>query len=92
MCIAKVAWDKPLKGDYLKQYNKLISMLGDLMEIQLKHSLIAKGEKDSKVEVHVFSDASEHSYATIIYLRIVYESGDVKIHFLTSKAKVSPIK
>ena len=92
LCVAKVAWDEPLEGDYLKQYNHLISQFRDLKEIQLKRSLFAKGEKVSKVELHAFSDASEHSYATVIYLMIVYESGDIKIHFMTSKAKVSPIK
>ena len=87
-----MAWDEPLEGDYLKQYKDLISRMGDLKEIQLKRSLFAKGEKVSKIELHAFSDASERSYATVIYLRIVYESGDIKIHFVTSKAKVSPIK
>ena len=92
LCVAKVAWDEPLEGDYLKQYKDLISRMGDLKEIQLKSGLFAKGEKVSKIELHAFSDASECSYAAVIYLRIVYESGDIKIHFVASKAKVSPIK
>ena len=92
LCVAKVSWDEPLEGDYLKQYKDLVSQLGDLKEIQFKRGLFAKGEKVSKIELHAYSDASERSYAAVIYLRIVYESGDIKIHFVTSKAKVSPIK
>ena len=86
LCVAKVAWDEPLEGDYLKQYKDLISRMGDLKEIQLKSGLFPKGEKVSKIELHAFSDASECSYAAVIYLRIVYESGDIKIHFVASKA------
>ena len=70
LCIAKVAWDEPLEGDYLKQYNHLISQFGDLKDIQLKRSLFAKGEKVSKVEVHVFSDTSERSFR-VIHLELV---------------------
>ena len=54
LCVAKVAWYEPLEGDYLKQYNDLITQLGDLKEIKLKRSLFAKGQKVSKVELHAF--------------------------------------
>ena len=92
LCVAKVAWDEPLTGEYLKRYTNLISQLGALNEIQIKRSFFDKDQKVSKVELHAFSDASERSYATVVYLRIVYESGDIKLHFVASKAKISPIK
>ena len=49
LCIAKVAWDEPLEGDYLKLYNHLISQFGDLKEIQLKRSLFAKCERSPRL-------------------------------------------
>ena len=49
-------------------------------------------KKVAKVEVHGFSDASERAYASVVYLRIEYESGEVGVKFIASKSKVAPIK
>ena len=43
-------------------------------------------------ELHRFSDASEHAYAAVIYLRTVCVDGAVSINLIASKTKVSPIK
>ena len=46
----------------------------------------------SEVQIHSFSDASEKAYATVVCLRTIYKSGEVAVKFLTSKAKVVPLK
>ena len=70
----------------------MISQLGTLSEIQIKRSFFDTDQKVAKVEIHAFSDVSKRSYTTVVYLRIIYESGDFKLHFVASKAKISPIK
>ena len=41
--------------------------------------------------LHVFSNASEDAYATVIYERNVYEDGSVSVSFVTSKSKVASL-
>eukprot|EP00112_Aurelia_sp_Birch-Aquarium-sp1_P002090 Seg1227.8 transcript_id=Seg1227.8/GoldUCD/mRNA.D3Y31 product="hypothetical protein" protein_id=Seg1227.8/GoldUCD/D3Y31 len=43
-----------------------------------------------KVEIHDFSD--EKAYATVVYLRIEYVTGEIEVKFVASKSKVAPIK
>ena len=58
----------------------------------IPRSLFIKGKVVSSVEIHAFSDASERAYATVVYMRILYESGEVDVQFIAAKAKVSPLK
>lgn len=46
----------------------------------------------STLELHGFCDASELSYAAVIYARVVNPDGSIKITMLTSKTRVAPIK
>ena len=44
------------------------------------------------MELHGFSDASEIAFATSVYLRVEYESGNISTRVISSKSKVAPIK
>ena len=92
LCIAKVPWDEPLLGDNLKRYDTLMSDISGIKGIKLPRSFAKLGQRVKAVEIHAFSDASERGYASVVYLRVLYETGEVEIHFVSSKAKVSPIK
>ena len=56
----------------------------------MSQCLFDKGKKVHKVELHEFADASEKAYAAIVYLRVVYETGETNIAFVVAKAKVCP--
>ena len=91
LCTEKVSWDEILQGQVRKRYDELIAGLQTLKGICIPRSLFAQGKKVSEIQLHAFSDASEAAYATVIYMRIMYESGEVDVKFVTSKAKVTPI-
>ena len=40
---------------------------------------------------HVFSDAIEDAYVTVMYERNVYEDRSVSVSFIASKSKVAPL-
>ena len=44
------------------------------------------------IQLHGFSDASEHAYATVVYLRFIYEDGTIVSRLVASKTRVSPVK
>ena len=45
-----------------------------------------------KCQLHVFGDASENAFGVVAYLRFELEDGTVHCSFVTSKARVAPIK
>ena len=45
-----------------------------------------------KTELHAFSDASNKAYAAVIYMRSIYENGQVLVRFVASKTKIAPVK
>ncbi|GFW04258.1 integrase catalytic domain-containing protein [Trichonephila clavipes] len=42
--------------------------------------------------MHGFSDASEHAYAAVVYIKCFNESGQSRTRLLCSKSKVAPLK
>ena len=92
LCINKCSWDDELKGTDRKTYNGLIKALETFPKIQVPRYPFLRNKTVSRVEIHGFSDASEMAYATIVYLRVIYESGEITTKFIASKYKVVPIK
>ena len=92
LCLEKIGWDEELSGKNREQYDTLLSKFKDLDDIQVERFIFVKDKSISKVELHAFSDASESAFATVVYLRVMYESGEVSVRFLASKAKVAPLK
>ena len=91
LCVEKWGWDEELTGEQRKKYDHFVSEISRVDGIHMPRCLFDKGKKVSKFELHGFSDASEMAYASIVYLRVVYETGEVSIKFVAPKAKVCPI-
>ncbi len=92
LCINKLGWDEELQGEYRKTYDNLLSELRNFDNVNISRCFFQQGKNVEHVEIHGFSDASERAYASVVYLRVVYESGEVEVKFVASKSKVAPIK
>ena len=92
LCFSKLSWDDELEGDTRTHYDKLLHDMNFLQEASIPRSLFLKDKGVSSIQIHAFSDASEIAYATVVYLRILYDSGEVDVQFMAAKAKVSPLK
>ena len=90
MCLSKLSWDEELQGDTRVHYDKRLHDMDFLQGAYIPRSLFVKGNGVSSVQIHAFSDASEKAYATVAYLRILYDSGEVDVQLIAAKAKVSP--
>ena len=87
----KINWDDTLTGPNHAQYMKSINDMRKVQKAFINRYLFRKDGEVELVEIHGFSDASERAYAAVVYLRVLYESGEVEVNFISSKAKVSPI-
>ena len=92
LCYTKIGWDQELDGPERKKFDQLILELEGLEDIQVDRCLFQKGKKVEKLELHGFSDASEKAHGCVVYLRIVYDTGEIEVRFLAAKSKVNPIK
>ena len=92
LCIKKVGWDQELLGPDRKKFDHFISELEGLESIKIDRCFFQKGKTVEKIEIHGFSDASERAHGSVVYLRIVYETGEIDVRFIAAKSKVNPIK
>ena len=92
LCVEKVGWNKEPKGKNKEQHEASLSIFKEIDGIQIERQPFDKGKEISRVEIHAFSDASENTFATVVYLRVVYEMEELSISLLASEAKVNPLK
>ena len=88
----KIDWDEPLPPMIHDAWLQWRSELKSLSGKHIPRYYFPKGAHIIAVELHGFSDASEHAYAGVVYLRMVDSNGSVHISIVTSKTKVAPIK
>jgi hypothetical protein len=92
ICQEKKDWDEPLNGDLLKEWNTIVNELPSLNAIRISRCYFLLHIRPVKTELHAFSDASNKAYAAVIYMRSIYENGQVLVRFVASKTKIAPVK
>jgi len=92
LCVNKVSRDDELQGDYCERYFQSLKQIEELHCIKISRCFFKKGRPVKSIEIHSFSDASEKAHACVVHLRICHESGETEVRFVTSKAKMNPIK
>ena len=91
LAVEKIPWDRELKGEFLKRYLDLLSQLGKLTNISFPRCYF-KEKEILNIQLHGFSDASDVAFASVVYIRIEYSDGEVVVRFVSSKARVTPLK
>ena len=88
----RIDWDDtvplPIHNDWLQWRTELHRLSGK----SIPRCYFDKSTQIISFELHGFSDASEHAYAAIVYLRMIDLLGNVQVSLVTSKTKVAPIK
>ncbi|XP_055633093.1 uncharacterized protein LOC129773505 [Toxorhynchites rutilus septentrionalis] len=83
-------WDCELPADIKNQWNTFYMQLDRLNEFRIERQVLLPDA--TSIEMHIFSDASEHAYGACVYLRTANSLGEIKVALLTSRSKVSPLK
>ncbi|XP_063636012.1 uncharacterized protein LOC134806617 [Cydia splendana] len=88
--IEKSSWDQEVSQEIKEMWLSFVNTLPLLNYLMVPRWVIA--DNSVSHEIHVFSDASERAYGACLYIRSIDRSGQVKVHLLTSKSKIVPIK
>ncbi|CAH2039956.1 unnamed protein product, partial [Iphiclides podalirius] len=83
-------WDNELPTNLLSEWLEYRRELTNVKDISIPRWLCST--KESKLELHAFSDASSVAYAAAVYLRVVDENKQIHVRLVTAKTKVAPIE
>ncbi|XP_055712962.1 uncharacterized protein LOC129807608 [Phlebotomus papatasi] len=84
-------WDQQLPAELCQQWKAWVAQLIHLSDVEIPRCYAPLEYRQGRVELHIFTDASEDAYAAVAYFRFV---NCMKIHvsLVTAKAKVAPLK
>jgi len=91
LCVTKSHWD-PLPSEQAQKWSKLIQEFDTLQNVTIPRCYFDTKGCPVSIQLHGFSDAAEHAYAAVLYLRTSYTDGSVTVRLVASKTKVSPLK
>lgn len=89
--LAGVTWDERLPTELINDWETYRQSLQELYKIRIPRWINMRPD-DVDVELHGFSDASKSAYAAVVYIRVIDCKGQVKVHLLSAKTRVAPIK
>ena len=93
LCRDRSDWDDPVPASLHNKWERWRNSLQHLekLKIQRCYKPHTFGELTS-VQLHHFSDASDHGYGQCSYLRLTDDTGQVHCSFVMGKARVTPLR
>ena len=92
LCVEGSDWDEPLKDNALDQWNQFTNEFAMLDKVRIPRCYFLYDSDPVHVQIHGFSDASEHAFAAVVYIRSKYSDGRVITRLIASKTRVAPVK
>ena len=88
----KVNWDDEVPESICESWLKWPSKLSLLSTKYVPRCYYNKRTSVASMELHGFSDASEQAHSAVVYLRMEYTDGSIRVGLVSSKTNVAPIK
>lgn len=85
-------WDDRLPDEYINTWTQYREELEQLNQIQIPRWLQFTSDPSSEIQIHGFSDASNHAMSAVVYLRVSSPTSTPVITFVAAKTKVAPLK
>ena len=89
---SKVEWDNPVPPPIKEEWMLWQSQLKYLRQVHIPRCYFPKQTQIVSFQIHRFSDASESTYAGVVYFQMTDRDGAVYTSLIISKTKVAPIK
>ncbi|XP_036342478.1 uncharacterized protein LOC118751767 [Rhagoletis pomonella] len=84
----KLTWDEVLPADLNERWTTFRNDLQKLDNMQVSRHVF-EGYIPAKIQIHVFSDASEKAYGAAIYIRYKLDEGLVQVRLLSAKSRAT---
>ena len=92
LCKDKNAWDSEASDEILCVWNNFLADIERFGVLRVERfAFVELNNSFESVSLHGFCDSSLTCYAGVLYLQIRTSFG-IRVHFLTSKTKVAPLK
>ena len=85
-------WDEVVPSKVEIAWNRWRRELPALRDHLIPRYYFKNDDVVKSCELHGFCDASESAYAAVVYIRSVYENGEVHLSLVAAKTKVAPVK
>ena len=87
-----ITWDDAIPEEFSDEWLRWLSILKNVENLNVPRCYFQRGtSKDSKIQLHVFVDASENAYAAVAYFRIQSQNG-IETALVAAKTKVAPLR
>ncbi|XP_055623484.1 uncharacterized protein LOC129766910 [Toxorhynchites rutilus septentrionalis] len=83
------SWDEPVPKNIQESWDKYHQHLPLISSYRIQRCAFLP---NAILQLHTFSDASEAAYGACTYIRCEDTKGNITVHLLSSKSKVSPLK
>ncbi|KAL0849262.1 hypothetical protein ABMA28_013591 [Loxostege sticticalis] len=90
MWLQKLDWDQPVPQEIENDWNTFKENIPYLKTLRIPRLVLCN--EPTIIEIHSFSDASQHAYGACVYMRSVDAYGNASVRLLCSKSKVAPVK
>ena len=85
-----LGWDDPIGDNMSKKWEQCLI---NILKVRcLSFPRWIRDADNSKLELHVFCDASETAYATVIYSRVIAKGGKITTLLVMAKSRIAPLK
>lgn len=84
-------WDEPITPDLDQKWQQWLAKLECCRQVRVPR-WYGRGITTSRVELHVFVDASQTAYAAVAYWRIEVAPGQWSVSFVAGKSRCAPPK
>lgn len=93
-CRYKLRWDEVIAENDASTWTHWLQSLPELSKVCIDRCLkpCELDMSTSVVELHMFSDASEHAYGSAVYSKIYDVNGNTKCSLVIGKSRLAPIK
>ena len=85
-----LGWDQEVPPEVKQQHKRWRDELPLLANIRLPRHY-CQGKEPATISLHGFSDASDHAFSAVIYLRAEYKTGPPSSALVFSKTRVAPL-
>ena len=93
-CRQKLQWDERMSDADVEKWSQWVEGLPVMSKVSIDRCFqpTAIDNTSSKVELHMFSDASEYAYGAAVYINIYDASRRSKCSLVMGKSRLAPIK